>query len=169
MPVGFKNATSGNVKTAINAIVAASNEQTFLGIDRAGGASAVTTAGNPECHLILRGGDNGPNYDETSVRNAQETSRNGGLDTPVMIDCSHANSGKDPANQPVVLTEAVRQFKDPTLRVSSVMIESNLLHGNQKFPPSQGTKLEYGLSITDGCIDWKTTEEILRQAHKELS
>ncbi|MDE0820272.1 MAG: 3-deoxy-7-phosphoheptulonate synthase, partial [Opitutales bacterium] len=135
MPVGFKNATSGNVNAAVNAILAASQEQTFLGIDRNGRASAVTTTGNPECHLILRGGDNGANYDELSVRKAQEAIDAGGLDTPVMIDCSHANSGKDPAKQPDVLTEIVRQFKDPNLRVSSAMIESNLLHGSQKFPP----------------------------------
>jgi 3-deoxy-7-phosphoheptulonate synthase len=169
MPVGFKNATSGNVNAAINAILAASQEQTFLGIDRNGRASAVTTAGNPECHLILRGGDKGANYDELSVRKAQEAIDAGGLDTPVMIDCSHANSGKDPAKQPEVLTEIVRQFKDPSLRVSSAMIESNLLHGSQKFPPLGDTKLQYGLSITDGCIDWETTEEILRKAHKDLS
>jgi 3-deoxy-7-phosphoheptulonate synthase len=169
MPVGFKNATSGNVNAAINAILAASQEQTFLGIDRNGRASAVTTTGNPECHLILRGGDSGANYDELSVRKAQEAIDAGGLDTPVMIDCSHANSGKDPAKQPEVLTEIVRQFKDPNLRVSSAMIESNLLHGSQKFPPSKDTKLQYGLSITDGCIDWETTEKILRKAHKDLS
>ena len=169
MPVGFKNATSGNVKTALNAILAASQEQTFLGIDREGQASAVTTAGNPDCHLILRGGENGSNYDEASVRSAQEASAQAGLDTPVMIDCSHANSGKDPANQPAVLTEIVRQFKDEGLRVSSAMIESNLLHGNQKFPPPAGVDLEYGLSITDGCIDWDTTERILREAHAQLS
>jgi 3-deoxy-7-phosphoheptulonate synthase len=169
MPVGFKNATSGNVNAAINAILAASQEQTFLGIDRNGRASAVTTTGNPECHLILRGGDSGANYDELSVRKAQEAIDAGGLDTPVMIDCSHANSGKDPAKQPEVLTEIVRQFKDPNLRVSSAMIESNLLHGSQKFPPSKDTKLQYGLSITDGCIDWETTEIILRKAHKDLS
>jgi 3-deoxy-7-phosphoheptulonate synthase len=169
MPVGFKNATSGNVNAAINAILAASQEQTFLGIDRNGRASAVTTTGNPECHLILRGGDSGANYDELSVRKAQEAIDAGGLDTPVMIDCSHANSGKDPAKQPEVLTEIVRQFKNPNLRVSSAMIESNLLHGSQKFPPSKDTKLQYGLSITDGCIDWETTEKILRKAHKDLS
>ncbi len=169
MPVGFKNATSGNVNAAVNAILAASQEQTFLGIDRNGRASAVTTTGNPECHLILRGGDNGANYDELSVRKAQEAIDAGGLDTPVMIDCSHANSGKDPAKQPDVLTEIVRQFKDPNLRVSSAMIESNLLHGSQKFPPGKDTKLQYGLSITDGCIDWETTEKILRKAHKDLS
>jgi 3-deoxy-7-phosphoheptulonate synthase len=169
MPVGFKNATSGNVKTALNAIQAASNEQTFLGIDREGRASAVTTAGNPDCHLILRGGENGTNYDEASVRSAQEASDKAGLNTPVMIDCSHANSAKDPANQPAVLTEIVRQFKDPSLRVSSAMIESNLIHGNQKFPPPEGTQLQYGLSITDGCIDWDTTANILRKAHAELA
>ena len=169
MPVGFKNATSGNVKTALNAILAASQEQTFLGIDRQGQASAVTTAGNPDCHLILRGGENGINYDEKSVREAQKNSNDTGLVTPVMIDCSHANSGKDPANQPAVLKEIVRQFKDPELRVSSAMIESNLRHGNQKFPPTEGADLEYGISITDGCIDWETTESILREAHSALA
>ena len=169
MPVGFKNATSGNVKTALNAILAASQEQTFLGIDRQGQASAVTTAGNPDCHLILRGGENGINYDEKSVREAQKNSNDAGLVTPVMIDCSHANSGKDPANQPAVLKEIVRQFKDPELRVSSAMIESNLRHGNQKFPPKEGADLEYGISITDGCIDWETTESILREAHSALA
>ena len=169
MPVGFKNATSGNVNAAINAILASSQEQTFLGIDRNGKASAVTTTGNPECHLILRGGDNGANYDELSVRKAQDAIEAAGIDTSIMIDCSHANSQKDPARQPEVLTEIIRQFKDPDLRVSSAMIESNLLHGSQKFPPTNETKLQYGLSITDGCVDWKTTETILRKAHQDLS
>ncbi|MBT5378887.1 MAG: 3-deoxy-7-phosphoheptulonate synthase [Opitutae bacterium] len=169
MPVGFKNATSGNVNAAINAILASSQEQTFLGIDRNGKASAVTTTGNPECHLILRGGDNGANYDELSVRKAQDAIEAAGIDTSIMIDCSHANSQKDPAKQPEVLTEIIRQFKDPDLRVSSAMIESNLLHGSQKFPPTNETKLQYGLSITDGCVDWKTTETILRKAHQDLS
>ena len=169
MPVGFKNATSGNVNAAINAILASSQEQTFLGIDRNGKASAVTTTGNPECHLILRGGDNGANYDELSVRKAQDAIEAAGIDTSIMIDCSHANSQKDPARQPEVLTEIIRQFKDPDLRVSSAMIESNLLHGSQKLPPTNETKLQYGLSITDGCVDWKTTETILRKAHQDLS
>ena len=169
VPVGFKNATSGSVKTAANAILAASHSQTFLGIDREGQASAVTTAGNPDCHLILRGGENGPNFDEDSVRTAAETLEKAGTANHVMVDCSHANSGKDPACQPDVFREIVKQFKDPSIPVTSTMLESNLVHGNQKFPPAAGSELTHGLSITDGCIDWETTESLLLEAHKTLS
>ncbi len=169
VPVGFKNATSGDVRAAANAILAASHSQTFLGIDREGKASAVTTAGNPDCHLILRGGENGPNFDADSVRFAAATLEKAGVHNHIMIDCSHANSGKDPACQPNVLREVLRHFKDQSLPVTSTMLESNLIHGNQSFPPAEGNQLTYGLSITDGCIDWETTEKLLLEARDYLS
>ncbi len=169
MPVGFKNATSGNVKTAANAIVAASREQTFLGIDRDGKASAVTTSGNPDCHLILRGGENGPNYDADSIHSAYDTLQNSSIPTHIMVDCSHANSSKDPAQQPQVFWEVLKYFQDDEHSVTSVMLESNLKHGSQKFPTAEGVELEYGVSITDGCIDWETTEDLIRAAYEQLS
>ncbi len=169
MPVGFKNATSGNMKTAANAILAASHPQTFLGISRDGQASAVTTAGNPDCHLILRGGESGPNYDAESIHTAYETLQKAGIPSHLMVDCSHANSSKDPAQQPQVFWEIMKYFQDDEHSVTSVMLESNLKHGNQKFPPPEGVELEYGLSITDGCIDWETTEDLIRAAYQQLS
>ena len=169
MPVGFKNATSGNMKTAANAILAASQSQTFLGISRDGQASAVTTAGNPDCHLILRGGEKGPNYDSNSISSAYDTLQKAGIPSHVMVDCSHANSSKDPAQQPQVFWEVMKYFQDAEHSVTSVMLESNLKHGNQKFPPAEGVDLEYGVSITDGCIDWETTEELIRAAYQQLS
>lgn len=169
MPVGFKNATSGNMKTAANAILAASQSQTFLGISRDGQASVVTTAGNPDCHLILRGGEHGPNYDQESIHSAYETLRNAGIPSHLMVDCSHANSSKDPAQQPQVFWEVMKYFQDADHSVTSVMLESNLKQGNQNFPSSEGVELEYGLSITDGCIDWETTEELIRAAYQQLA
>lgn len=167
MPVGFKNGTDGNLGVAINAIKAASQTQTFLGIDNEGRANALTTKGNPNCHIVLRGGTRGPNYGADDVAEAREALAKNGLIPAIMTDCSHANSSKDPSKQPEVFQEIVRQ----SLREKSVigaMVESNLKFGNQKFPqPIED--LEYGVSITDGCIDWETTETMLLEAHERLA
>jgi 3-deoxy-7-phosphoheptulonate synthase len=167
MPLGFKNATSGDISVAINAIKAASQTQTFLGISHQGLASALTTRGNPNCHLILRGGKGLTNFDAESVASAAQALEKQGLIPSVMVDCSHDNSGKDPERQPAVLEAAVQQAKDPKSPVMGVMIESNLAGGNQAFPrPVQ--ELTYGQSITDGCLDWASTEAALRKAYEEL-
>ena len=167
MPLGFKNGTDGGLGVAINAIKAASQPQTFLGIDNEGKANAITTKGNPNCHIVLRGGSGGPNYGADDVAQAREQLEAAGLIPAIMIDCSHANSGKDPARQPEVFEEVVRQsLSDPS--VIGGMVESNLSHGNQAFPQPKEA-LEYGVSITDGCIDWETTDSIIRRAHHALA
>ena len=167
MPLGFKNGTDGGLAVAINAIKAASQEQTFLGIDNQGQANAITTSGNPNCHIVLRGGSKGPNYGADDVAEAREKLESAGLTPAIMIDCSHANSSKDPARQPAVFQELVRQsLTDKS--VIGAMIEGNIHAGNQSFPQPV-EDLKYGVSITDGCIDWSTTEEIIKQAHTELA
>ena len=163
MPVGFKNATGGDLKAAVNGIVAATMSQTFLGITEDGRASAVTTGGNPDCQLILRGGSNGPNYGVEYVRSAEEALCSANAPVSIMVDCSHANSGKNPSRQPDVLDDVLAQIKNGADSVHAVMIESHLNAGSQSFPRSLD-ELDYGVSITDGCIDWASTEACLRQA-----
>jgi 3-deoxy-7-phosphoheptulonate synthase len=163
MPIGFKNATAGDVKAAVNGIIAASMSQTFLGITEDGRASAVTTAGNPDCQLILRGGSHGPNYQSEHVTNAEDALRTANAPRSIMVDCSHANSGKDPARQPDVLDDVLGQIKSGADSIHGIMIESHLNSGCQSFPRSL-EELEYGVSITDGCIDWASTEACLRRS-----
>jgi 3-deoxy-7-phosphoheptulonate synthase len=167
MPLGFKNGTDGGLTVAINAIKAASQPQTFLGIDNEGRANALTTNGNPNCHIVLRGGSHGPNYSAEDVATASEQLKAANLTPAIMTDCSHANSSKDPAKQPEVFAEIVRQsLTDPS--VIGAMVESNLNHGSQSFP-QRVEDLQYGVSITDGCIDWKTTEKMIRDGHAALA
>ena len=163
MPVGFKNATSGDIKAAVNGIVAAIQSQTFLGITEDGRASAVTTGGNPDCQLILRGGTAGPNYSPKYVGEAQSLLNT--IDGPrsIMIDCSHANSEKEPSRQPQVLGSVLEHVAGGVGSVHAFMLESHLHAGSQSFPRPLN-ELEYGVSITDGCIDWQTTEACLRRA-----
>lgn len=168
MPLGFKNATSGDTTVAINAIRAASQSQTFLGISHQGLASALTTRGNPNCHLILRGGKGITNYDEDSILAAREALIKSGLLPCIMVDCSHDNSGKDPEQQPVVLEAITSQAGEPDSPIMGVMVESNLVGGNQPFPRPLA-ELVRGQSITDGCIGWETTEAMLRKAHADLA
>lgn len=160
MPLGFKNATTGSVASAVNAIKAAREPQTFLGISGDGVASAVSTTGNPNCHLVLRGGDNGPNYSAPHVAEAERQLAAAGLDKTIVIDCSHGNSCRDANRQPEVLRDVAAQKASGTRSIVGAMLESNLLGGNQPFPRPVGS-LVYGQSITDACIDWKTTERII--------
>lgn len=167
MPLGFKNGTDGGLAVAINAIKAASQTQTFLGIDNEGRANALTTKGNPHCHVVLRGGSHGPNYGADDVAQAREKLESAGLTPAIMTDCSHANSAKDPGRQPDVFDEVVRQsLVDPS--VIGAMVESNLGFGNQSFPQPV-EDLKYGVSITDGCIDWETTEAMIRKGYESLA
>ena len=163
MPVGFKNATSGDLKAAVNGIIAATQSQTFLGITEDGHASAVTTGGNPDCQLILRGGADGPNYMSSNVELARIALNAVKAPTSIMIDCSHANSSKDPSRQPDVLNNVLDQIKEGADAIHAVMVESHLKSGNQAFP-RPADQLDYGVSITDGCIDWATSEACLRRA-----
>jgi len=166
MPLGFKNATNGDIQVAIHAIQAASQSQTFLGIDNQGKANALTTTGNPNCHIVLRGGSNGPNYSANHIEDVSGQLIKAKMTPAVMIDCSHANSGKDPARQPEVFASIVEQsLTDP--HIIGTMIESNLNYGNQPFPQPMES-LKYGVSITDGCLEWETTENMLREAYVTL-
>lgn len=168
MPLGFKNTTSGDVQAAINAIKAATQPQTFLGVSQQGLASVITTKGNPNCHIILRGGSDGPNYDSSHTAAAEELLKANGLLPAIMVDASHGNSNKDHNRQPEVLEDVVRQIINGRTSLIGAMIESNLKGGNQQLISGhQG--LEYGKSITDACIDWATTEAVLRKAHADLA
>ena len=160
MPLGFKNATPGAVAPAINAIKAAREPQTFLGISGDGVASAVSTIGNPDCHLVLRGGDNGPNYSAEHVAEAERRLVEARLDKAIVIDCSHGNSGRDPNRQGDVLRSVVAQRIAGAGSIVGAMLESNLVAGNQPFPRPAGS-LVYGQSITDACIDWETTQRLV--------
>ena len=166
MPLGFKNATNGDLKVAINAIQAASQPQTFLGIDNAGQANAITTKGNPNCHIVLRGGSNGPNYSAADVADAQEKIAKDNLEPAIMIDCSHANSNKDHELQASVFHDVVDQ-SITNKKIIGTMLESNINSGKQAFPQDK-ENLQYGVSITDACIDWETTEQLLRDAYNKL-
>lgn len=168
MPLGFKNTTSGELQPAINAIRAAGQPQTFLGISHQGLASAVSTRGNPNCHVILRGGNPGPNCDGTCVADAEESLRKHGLIPAIMVDCSHANSAKDPNRQPTILADLVQQVVDGRHTLIGAMLESFLIGGSQPFPRPV-SELTFGQSITDPCIDWETTEAALRAAHAALA
>jgi 3-deoxy-7-phosphoheptulonate synthase len=158
-PVGFKNGTSGNVQIAVEAVQAAGHPHTFLGHTKYGQSAIFFTAGNPHCHLILRGGRRTTNYDASTIEQACLLLDKGGLPRRVMVDCSHANSGKDYTRQPVVCRDVAGQIAHGNRNIFGVMLESNLVAGTQKLV--KGKSLTYGQSITDACIDWKTTEDLL--------
>ncbi|HCQ46262.1 MAG TPA: 3-deoxy-7-phosphoheptulonate synthase [Achromobacter sp.] len=162
-PVGFKNGTDGNIKIAADAVGAASNPHHFLSVTKQGDTAIVATAGNPDCHVILRGGKV-PNFDAPSVDAASQTLAKAKLPARLMIDASHANSSKDPENQPRVIDDVARQMEAGDARLIGVMVESHLLGGRQDMVP--GKPLVYGQSITDGCIDWDASVAVLeRLAH----
>ena len=166
-PVGFKNGTDGDISIAINAILSAANPHAFLGINGEGNVSIVRTRGNGYGHVVLRGGDGRPNYDSVSVTIAEQALAKARLPANIVVDCSHANSYKKPELQPLVMTDVVNQITHGNQSLVGVMIESNIAAGNQKIPADM-SQLTYGCSVTDGCIDWATTETMLRSAHAEL-
>jgi 3-deoxy-7-phosphoheptulonate synthase len=168
MPLGFKNGTDGSITTAINAIRAAAQPQTFLGINLDGSASAIVTRGNPDCHVVLRGGTNGANYSPTHIAQAEQLLAKANLPKSVLVDCSHDNSAKQPERQPEVMRELLGQIAAGNTSIMGAMIESNLAAGNQPFPQPKD-KLRYGVSITDACIDWETTENLVRELHSALA
>ncbi len=167
MPIGFKNTTTGDLVAATNAIKAATQPQTFLGVSQDGVASAVTTCGNPDCHIILRGGDTGPNYGADDVAVTTALLEKNGLFPAVMIDASHANCGKQQEKMPAVFEEIIRQRSAGNENLVGAMLESNLVAGNQSFPCPLD-ELTYGQSITDQCIDWETTQQIVTAAAAQL-
>lgn len=158
-PVGFKNGTSGNVQIAVEALQSAATSHTFLGHTKYGQSAIFVTAGNPDCHIILRGGRNTTNYDAASIEAACKLLEKASLRPQVMIDCSHANSRKDHKNQKVVCREVIEQVKRGEHRMIGVMMESNLVEGMQRLEP--GKTLVYGQSITDECIGWDETLQLL--------
>ena len=160
-PVGFKNGTSGNVQIAIEAVQSAAHPHTFLGHSKHGQSAIFVTSGNPDCHVILRGGRKTVNYDAPSVEEACTLLKKSGLRAQVMIDCSHANSNKDHTRQSVVCRDVGEQISGGDERIIGVMIESNLVAGAQPFSP--GRAFTYGQSITDACIGWDETLALLRE------
>jgi len=164
MPVGFKNGTDGSIQIAVDAIGAASHPHHFLSVTKQGISAIVTTRGNKECHLILRGSNKGPNYDADSLKEAADLLQKSGLPQRIMVDCSHGNSSKDYKRQPLVVDALAEQISKGSETICAVMIESNLFEGNQKMPEA------YGVSITDACISWETsvdTMETLATAVKQ--
>jgi|TARA_B110000438_G_C15781796_1_gene636649 3-deoxy-7-phosphoheptulonate synthase len=161
MPVGFKNGTDGNVQIALDAIGAACHPHHFLSVTKQGISAIVETAGNVHCHLILRGGSRGPNYDAASVGAAADKLRAAELPHRIMVDCSHGNSDKDHKRQPAVARDVAQQVAAGARDIFGVMLESHLVEGNQK--QQAGSELVYGQSITDACIGWEDTAAVLEE------
>jgi 3-deoxy-7-phosphoheptulonate synthase len=167
-PLGFKNGTDGSLQAAINAIKAAAQPQTFLGINLGGAASAIVTRGNPDCHVVLRGGATGPNYSPSHIAQTEALLAKAGLSKSILVDCSHDNSAKKPEFQPEVMRALLAQISAGNTSIMGAMIESNLAAGNQPFPQPKN-QLRYGVSITDGCIGWPETEALVREIHAALA
>jgi 3-deoxy-7-phosphoheptulonate synthase len=168
MPVGFKNATDGRLQVAIDAIRSAMHQHSFLGIDQDGHSSVITTKGNPFGHLVLRGGSSRPNYDADSIAHAEKQLHKAELTESLLVDCSHANSGKKFSNQLKVWHDILLQKQIGNRSIAGVMIESNICSGNQPFPVNPGN-LKYGVSITDECVSWDETETMLRDGARFMS
>ena len=166
-PVGFKNGTDGSLEVAVNAIRSAARPHGFLGVNAAGQTAVVRSRGNRYGHLVLRGGGGRPNYDTVSVRLAELALERAGLAPNIVVDCSHANAMKDAALQPLVFRDCVHQILEGNRSLVGLMLESNLEAGRQPIPEDL-SQLRYGVSVTDPCIDWRTTEELLRRAHRDL-
>ncbi len=166
-PVGFKNGTDGNLATSINALQSVRRPHHFLGITQQGQSAVFRTRGNAHAHLVLRGGGGRVNYDAVSIAVAERELSAAGLPATVVVDCSHGNSNKDPNLQPLVAENLVTQIVDGNRSIVGLMLESHLHAGNQPIPKDL-SKLEYGKSVTDPCIDWETTERLLLRMHQSL-
>ena len=162
-----KNGTDGGLTVAINALQSVSSPHRFLGINQQGGVSIVTTKGNAYGHVVLRGGNGKPNYDSVSVALCEQELTKAGIRPNIMVDCSHANSNKDPALQPLVMDNVANQIAEGNQSIVGLMVESHLGWGNQSIPKDL-CQLKYGVSITDACIDWDTTEKSIRSMHHKL-
>lgn len=164
LPVGFKNGTDGSLNIATDAMRSAAHRHQHFGIDLAGQPAMIDTLGNPDTHLVLRGGHQGPNHDASSVAAATAALQQAGVAPRIIVDCSHANSGKDPLRQPAVLHEVLDQRLAGVTSLRGIMLESHLFDGNQ--PVSDN--MQYGVSVTDGCLGWKGTEQLLRDAAQRM-
>ncbi len=160
-PVGFKNGTGGTIQIAVDAVGSAAHSHHFLSVTKQGHSAIFQTAGNPDCHVILRGGSRHPNYDPESIAETAERLEKAGLRPAIVVDCSHANSAKDPARQATVCRDLAGQVAGGTRAVVGLMLESHLVAGAQKLQP--GRPLVYGQSITDACMGWDTTVELLQE------
>jgi 3-deoxy-7-phosphoheptulonate synthase len=165
--VGFKNGTDGSLTVATNALNSVANPHRFLGINSAGQVSVFTTKGNRYGHIVLRGGTAGPNYDSVHIKLCEDALNKAGVSRNIMVDCSHANSDKKPELQPLVVENVANQILEGNTSIIGLMIESNLKAGNQSIPADL-SELEYGVSVTDGCIDWETTERCLRTMREKI-
>jgi len=165
--VGFKNGTDGGLEVAMNAIQSASKPHRFLGINGQGQVAIIHTSGNPYAHVVLRGGSNGPNYDPVHITLTEQALAKAGVANNIMVDCSHANSSKQPGLQPMVLEDVSNQIVSGNQSIVGLMIESNINEGNQPIPGDL-SQLQYGVSVTDGCIDWDATAESLRAMRNKL-
>jgi len=166
-PVGFKNNTDGSLDVAINAMLSVSRPHSFLGINHDGQCAIVRTKGNRYGHVVLRGGGGKPNYDSVTVALCEKALASKKVSTNLVIDCSHDNSNKDPGLQPLVLNDGVHQILEGNQSLVGFMLESNINYGKQPIPADL-SQLQYGVSVTDGCIDWATTDKVLREACDKL-
>ena len=166
-PVGFKNGTDGGLQVAINALLSVSKPHSFLGINQNGQVAVIRTKGNGYGHIVLRGGSKGPNYDSVTIALVEKELARNSLAPNIMVDCSHANSNKDPSLQPLVMNDVVHQIMEGNRSIVGAMLESNLQAGNQPIPADL-SRLNYGVSVTDACIDWTTTEKLLRETRQKL-
>jgi 3-deoxy-7-phosphoheptulonate synthase len=166
-PVGFKNGTDGDIGVAINAIHSAARSHSFLGLSFQGHSAIVRTRGNPYSHMVLRGGGGRPNYDTVSISITERALAKAGLPRNIVVDCSHANSYKDVELQPLVMSDCIHQVREGNRSIVGLMIESNLEAGNQSIPDDL-SRLKYGCSVTDPCVDWPTTETMIRKARENL-
>jgi len=167
MPVGFKNTTEGNLQAAINAIQSSRRSHSFLGITQEGMSAVIRTSGNPDTHIVLRGGRD-PNYDAHSIQECRRMLASAGLEARVIVDCSHAQTGKDYTKQAGVLRALVDQVCAGSRAIMGAMLESNIEAGSQPVSPNRAN-LKYGVSVTDPCIDWPTTEQCLLEAAAALA
>lgn len=167
MPVGFKNGTDGSLGIAINALQSAASGHRFMGINKQGQVSVIKTQGNPDGHIILRGGKQ-PNYDSVCVSDCEIELQSAKLSAGLVVDCSHANSSKDYRRQPLVALNVVNQILEGNQSIIGVMLESHINEGNQASAGKRLEDLDYGVSITDGCINWENTEELINQSREKL-
>jgi 3-deoxy-7-phosphoheptulonate synthase len=167
MPVGFKNGTDGGVEVALNALESVAVPHHFLGVNQSGQSAVIRTKGNKYGHVILRGGSKGPNYDSVSIALVDAELAKRGLRRAVVVDCSHANSKKDHTLQPMVLQDVIEQAVKGQKAIVGAMVESNLFPGKQSIPKDL-SQLKYGVSVTDACVGWDTTEQMLREAAQRL-
>ena len=165
--VGFKNGTDGGLDVAINALKSVSNPHRFLGINAEGQVAVTKTRGNPYGHIVLRGGSQGPNYDSVHIKLSEAALESAGVPANIMVDCSHANSNKEPELQPLVMENVTNQVLEGNQSIIGLMVESHLKAGNQSIP-AELSELEYGVSVTDGCISWESTEAAIRDMHAKL-